>query len=222
MTQGIDGLSAMVLLRSSFIGYKSAGLDTTLAPWLKDADRNYQAHILPRKSGRPHDGLPTRASDQMAGITNLGQKSPLKTAHLISGVRATYRESINLASKDAQEAIAYGNPVAAGISGTTNMFLHAVSHHNAVPGAIKIDGSALTTLLAALTCYNGGHSMHEVFTVGNQLATLPHVDMTEFTGYAPGHARGMFVELAAKYGATDLADVSFARLEQHFREYPLE
>lgn len=222
LAQGSDALAAMVLLRSSFLGYKAAGLDTTLAPWLKDADRTYQSQILPKKSGAPHHGASQRpVGDQMAGITNLGQASPVKADHLVPGLRATYRERINLASKDARESIAWGNPVAAGTSGTTNMFLHAVSHHNALPGAPQVDGAALTTLLAALTCYDGGHSLHEVLSVGHLLSALPHVNMPAFAGYAPGHARGVFVDLATKYGATDLAEVAFTRLEEHYRDVPV-
>lgn len=223
LAQGIDGLTSMLLLRSSFLGYKSAGLDTTLAPWLKDADRSYQANILPRKSGGFSLTAPAPAfNDKIVGITNLGQPSPLNTANLVAGVRATYRANINLGSEDARESIAFANPVAAGLSGTTNMFLHAASHYNETsPSATKIDGSALTTLLAALTCYDGGHSIHEVFAIGHLLSNLPQLGMDVFSGYVSGHARGIFVDLAAQYGAHQLTDVVFDRLDKHFRANPM-
>ncbi len=51
--------------------------------------------------------------------------------------------------------------------------------------------------------------MYEVFAVGHMLCTLCQINLPQIIGYSPGHARGMFVGLASKYGALERTDVAF-------------
>lgn len=219
---GMDGLTAMVLLRSVYVGSKPTASAKAIVPWMDKADANYGKNILMRKPYKQRLGPPMpRSSDAVVGITNLGQASPTQVRDLVPGLRATHREEMDLASADVQEAIAYANPVASGWSGTTNMFLHAVSHHNGLAGAAHIEAEPLVALLAALTCFDGGHSVHEVLVVANMLHALPNLNLDTLATYTSGHARGIFVEMASRAGAQNLAATAFDRLEQHFQNHAL-
>lgn len=204
-------LAAMSVMRACFLGMKSAGLDSTLAPWLRHADAAYQGYILDHKGNRTAYGPGENPKDAVAGITLYGAPSPLAARALVPGARAVGRHAPNLDNAAVREAVAWANPYASGLSGTTNLFVHAAAHFNQT-GAAAIDGAALTTLLSALLCYDGGHSIHEVYAVAAYLRGLAGIDLDAFRGYAPGHARGTFVALASERGVTSLEERSFARL----------
>jgi hypothetical protein len=217
VADGFDALTVMVLMRSCFLGLKGAGLDLIIAPWLRQADQVYGKSILEYKGKSQANHLGEYPKDAVVGITGLGQNSPVHAEDLTPALRANNRGVPDLNKEEIAAAVMFGNPFVSGPSGTTNMFLHAVSYFNE-KGTTNIDGSALTTLLATLLCYDGGHSIHEVFSVAHLLSSLPKSQLSTFLGYTSGHARGLYVDLAEQAGSVNVSGKALKRLYAHFHD----
>jgi hypothetical protein len=100
----------------------------------------------------------------------------------------------DLNNSHVREALSYGNPYGVGISGSTNVFLFAADHFNKA-GATRIDGLTLTTAMAALLCYDGGHSLHEAYAAAKLYPSADSLQLGRLAAYQPGDARQTFVTL---------------------------
>ncbi len=104
----------------------------------------------------------------------------------------------------------YGNPYGSGISGSTNIFLFAAAHFNAL-GATHIDLMAITTALGVDLCFNGGHSFSEVYGAARMFPGASSTSLDALKTYHPGHARSLFIKQVDPQN-TWLATTSFKRL----------
>ncbi|GGZ01798.1 hypothetical protein ACFFTM_08685 [Pseudoduganella plicata] len=139
------------------------------APWMRRANVNYRDVVGPASARETEmQPNPNRATAK-AGITSHHQPDTVRThpaeAAMHPGDRN--RPKLHDTSPELRSALQHGEPFVSGVSGSTNIVMHAVGHMLAKGGDIDAKDALLGTMM--FLTHDGGHSMHEAMWVGNQL-----------------------------------------------------
>lgn len=214
LTDGFQATASMTILRAMYMAAEHLGISAQVLPFVSKASSFYVHHLL-TQTGRARAVTSAEPQRQAgAGITEFGAPSPIDASWMPLSIRASHKHKPNLDNSHVRQALQYGNAYGVGISGSTNLFLFAAAHYQqqGVPG---LDALALTTSIAAMLCYSGGHSLHECFAAAQQLVRPMDTQLGSLRTYHPGHARQTFVALADPQQQTNLLRRSLKRLT-HF------
>jgi hypothetical protein len=140
----------------------------TSPAYMRKALTNYEKVVLPQ-SNREKAGDPTFAPDAaVAGITLAHQPAASTDPSLIASKRpVTYNRMQAKLSTQNRIQLDKGLPFASGASGSTNILLHLLAEMR--EGGANLDGYAFLANAMMFLVYDGGHSIHEVLYVANQL-----------------------------------------------------
>lgn len=157
------------------------------ATWMEDANRNYGTVVGPAAARETNTiPNPNRIAPK-AGITAHHQPitvaTPPHEAAMHPGDRN--RPKLELPSPELLKALEHGAPFVSGVSGSTNIVMHAVANMRQTSQVDAKD--ALLGTMMFLT-HDGGHSMHEAMWVGNQLNQHLALDLG-----LPGGDRSQYV-----------------------------
>ncbi|AXA93469.1 hypothetical protein [Massilia sp. YMA4] len=139
------------------------------APWMRDANVNYRDVVGPASARETESAPNPNRIAPKAGITSHHQpmtvRTPVAEAAMHPGDRN--RPKLDETSPELRRALQQGAPFVSGVSGSTNIVLHAVAHMLDKGGRIDAKDALLGTMM--FLTHDGGHSMHEAMWVGNQL-----------------------------------------------------
>lgn len=139
------------------------------APWMKEANNNYR-HVVGPASARETEMAPNpNRIVRKAGITAHHQPDTVRPRMDEPAMHPGDRNRPKLddASPELHRALRQGAPFVSGVSGSTNIVMHAVSDMLDQHGKIDAKDALLGTMM--FLTHDGGHSMHEAMWVGNQL-----------------------------------------------------
>jgi hypothetical protein len=139
------------------------------APWMAQANDNYRNVVGPASARETESAPNPNRIAPKAGITAHHQPNTVRTpageAAMHPGDRN--RPAMHRTSAELRAALQHGAPFVSGVSGSTNIVMHAVGHMLAEGRAIDAKDALLGTMM--FLTHDGGHSMHEAMWVGNQL-----------------------------------------------------
>lgn len=139
------------------------------APWMRQANVNYRDVVGPASARETEmQPNPNRVSAK-AGITSHHHPDTVRTHPAEAAMHPGDRNRPRLhdTSAELRSALRHGEAFVSGVSGSTNIVMHAVGHMQAKGGDIDAKDALLGTMM--FLTYDGGHSMHEAMWVGNQL-----------------------------------------------------
>lgn len=145
--------------------------DIGKAPWMIDANANYDSFIIPRTS-RLQRKTAKLIRSKGGGITKLSQPPAFKESWMEPSQRSASVNILNIQNPTevARTALEHGIPWASAVSGTTNINLFAMKFFQ--DHGAKIDSKHFMLGVIILLVYDGGHSIHEALWTANQLDHL--------------------------------------------------
>jgi hypothetical protein len=155
------------------------------APWMAAANDNY-LHVVQAASARETEaGTNANRVTPKSGITAHHQPIMAWTAPHEASMHPgdKNRPLLDKPSPELMNALQHGAPFVSGVSGSTNIVMHAVA--SMPQGTINAKDALLGTMM--FLTHDGGHSMHEAMWVGNQLDSRLGLGMGMPGGHAPGY-----------------------------------
>lgn len=139
------------------------------APWMHEANINYRDVVGPASARETESAPNPNRIAAKSGITSHHQPDTVRThrseAAMHPGDRN--RPRLDATSPELRRALQHGAPFVSGVSGSTNIVMHAVGDMLDAGGKIDAKDALLGTMM--FLTHDGGHSMHEAMWVGNQL-----------------------------------------------------
>lgn len=139
------------------------------APWMQQANINYRDVVGPASARETESAPNPNRIAAKAGITAHHQPDTVRTHPSEAAMHPGDRNRPNLqhTSPELRRALQHGAPFVSGVSGSTNIVMHAVGDMLDNRGKIDAKDALLGTMM--FLTHDGGHSMHEAMWVGNQL-----------------------------------------------------
>ncbi|MFT4553731.1 MAG: hypothetical protein ACI9S8_002372 [Chlamydiales bacterium] len=162
---GFDSVASSCLLIKASIAMQSK----ENCPWMFTAGENYRK-VVPLKYGdasikggvEESEGAGIGLAYQTVGSRPRGRRSSTRPVNM------SRPDLKNIETKRVlHKALEHGLPWATGVSGSTNIALHALDHFNKEGADIDPKGFLLGTLM--FLNHDGGHSVHEVLWTANQI-----------------------------------------------------
>ncbi len=160
------------------------------APWMAKANDNY-ANVVGHAAARETETAPNpNRIAPKSGITAHHQPVTVATHPMQAAMHPgdRNRPALHAPSPELLTALEHGAPFVSGVSGSTNIVMHAVEAMRA-HGAHGANTDAKDALLGTMMflTHDGGHSMHEAMWVGNQLDQSLHLGMAMPGGVAANY-----------------------------------
>ncbi|WEF32207.1 hypothetical protein [Pseudoduganella chitinolytica] len=147
------------------------------APWMQRANVNYRDVVGPASARETESAPNPNRIAPKAGITSHHHPMTVRThpaeAAMHPGDRN--RPKLHETSAELRRALKHAAPFVSGVSGSTNIVMHAVAHMLDEGDRIDAKDALLGTMM--FLTHDGGHSMHEAMWVGNQLNETLGLDL---------------------------------------------
>jgi hypothetical protein len=139
------------------------------APWMQQANVNYRDVVGPAAARETESAPNPNRIAAKAGITSHHQPNTVRTHHSEAAMHPGDRNRpiLHRTSPEVRTALQHGAPFVSGVSGSTNIVMHAVANMLDAHKGIDAKDALLGTMM--FLTHDGGHSMHEAMWVGNQL-----------------------------------------------------
>lgn len=219
LRDGFAAMASMTIVRSMYMATESLGISLSTLPFATRAARFYVNELLSQTGRIPLIPANVPARHQSAGLTLANLPSPIDAGWMQPGIVACHRYRPDEDNPYVTEALAWGNPYGVGISGSTNIFLFAAAELAQRQGVV-VDAVGLTAGMAAMLCYDGGHSLHEAFDAALAFPEGEKLNLGLLSPYHPGYARELFVDLVDPEGRW-LREQSLVRLANFVLDQPV-